>query len=77
MSSQITVSDVTRKLREEFGVDVPPRSISDLFYSRELDDRQCPVVGGRRLIPTSYLPTIVQVVRKRGWLTPGKEVPDQ
>src|SRR3954447_1438440 len=43
-----TVSDVAR----QHGV--RPRDISDLFYNRELSDKKCPVVGGRRLIPPEY-----------------------
>lgn len=50
--NHVTVSDVGRR----YGV--PPRVISDLFYARKLDDRRCPIVGGRRLIPEDYLPEI-------------------
>lgn len=39
------VSDLARR----FGV--KPRVISGLFYDRVLDDADCPVVSGRRLIP--------------------------
>jgi hypothetical protein len=44
---------------------VRPRDISDLFYQRRLSDEICPVVGGRRLIPEHYLPTIAKAVQGR------------
>jgi hypothetical protein len=61
-----TVSDVARQLG------VRPRDISDLFYSRELSDKQCPIVGGRRLIPPEYVAVIVTALRKHG-LIPGPD----
>jgi hypothetical protein len=45
---------------------VRPRDISDLFYGGILDDSKCVVVGGRRLIPRTYLDTIKRVLLKRG-----------
>src|SRR5262249_49482255 len=45
---------------------VRPRDISDLFYTRALDDQVCPVVGGRRLIPEYYVPVVEAVLRARG-----------
>jgi hypothetical protein len=41
-----------------------PKDISDLFYQRKLDDRRCPVVGGRRLIPADYVPAIEAALRE-------------
>jgi hypothetical protein len=57
-----TVSDVARR----YGV--PPRTISDLFYARRLDDRLCPIIGGRRMIPLDYLPVVETVLREMGRL---------
>jgi hypothetical protein len=37
-----------------------------LFYQRVLDDDRCPIVGGRRLIPAEYLPTIRAALVKAG-----------
>ena len=46
----LTVSDPARELSDEFGQVVRPRDITDLFYKRVLEDRRCPILGGRRLI---------------------------
>jgi hypothetical protein len=58
----VSVSEVARQ------IGVRPKAISDLFYQRELRDDICPVVGGRRLIPHSYVATIRQVLAERGQL---------
>ena len=58
----LSVSDVARSL------DVAPKAISYLFCARVLDDERCPVLGGRRLIPESYLPAIREVLLERGKL---------
>jgi hypothetical protein len=64
--SHLIVSEVARRIGAR------PKDISDLFYLRKLDDRHCPVVGGRRLIPETYIPTIEQALREAGRL-PSKE----
>ena len=56
----LTVSDAARRLGAK------PRDISDLFYRRELRDDLCPIVGGRRLIPPTYLPVIEMQLRRNG-----------
>jgi hypothetical protein len=63
--SWLIVSQVAR----HFGV--KPRDISDAFYQRLLDDTRCPIVGGRRLIPTDYLPAIETHLREHGLLPEG------
>jgi hypothetical protein len=62
VETPFTVSEIAR----QFGV--PPRTISDLFYARRLDDRRCPIVGGRRMIPVEYLPDVESALRTAGWL---------
>ncbi len=54
-----SVSEVARHLG------VKPRDISDLFYCRELRDDLCPIVGGRRLIPETYVDEIAAALRQR------------
>jgi hypothetical protein len=56
------VSDLARQL------DVNPRTISDLFYQRKLDDGRCPIVGGMRIIPEDYVPAIKAALRRAGQL---------
>jgi hypothetical protein len=68
--AHFTVSDVARRLG------VRPRDISDLFYQRRLSDELCPVVGGRRLIPEHYVPTIAAAVRGRA-VHPAREEVDR
>ncbi len=53
-------------LADHFGV--PPKLLSSLFWQRVLDAEKCPVVSGRRLIPTDYVETIGEVLRERGYL---------
>ena len=59
MATHLFVSDVARRLG------VRPRDISDLFYQRLLRDDSCPIVGGRRLIPRTYVPVIEAALRDR------------
>jgi hypothetical protein len=53
-----SLSEVARQLK------ILPRVLSDAFYQRLLDDERCQMVGGRRLIPESYLPELEAVVRE-------------
>jgi hypothetical protein len=55
-----SVSEIARVLG------VRPRDISDLLYQRGLRDEQCPLVGGRRLIPDAVVPEIEQALLSRG-----------
>ena len=58
-----SISEIARRLG------IPPRLISDLFYARKLDERRCPLVGNRRVIPLDYLPEIEAALRKAGYLS--------
>jgi hypothetical protein len=62
VEQHFTVSEIGRRYN------LPPRVISDLFYARRLDDRRCPIVGGRRLIPADYVPYIETILRELGLL---------
>jgi hypothetical protein len=58
----LIVSEVARRLGAK------PRDISDAFYQRLLDDQRCPILGGRRMIPEDYVPTIETILRNLGRL---------
>jgi hypothetical protein len=58
MPQFLTVSEVARL------IDETPRRISDLFYARRLSDTDCPLVGGRRLIPQSHVAIIAAALGK-------------
>lgn len=45
---------------------VKPRVLTDLFYSRVLDDARCPIVGTRRIIPADYIAEIERALVERG-----------
>ena len=60
MPEVVSVSSLARR----YGI--APRKISDLFYSRKLDEEICPVIAGRRLIPAEYAPTIEAALRAAG-----------
>ncbi len=66
MTEFLTVSEAARELEAVVDGTVRPRDISTLFYQRELRDDLCPIMGGRRLIPRSYLNVIAMVLRQKG-----------
>lgn len=41
------------------------RRVSDGCYKRWFDERQCPVIAGRRMIRNDYLPTLATILRDR------------
>jgi hypothetical protein len=59
LPNHVLVSEAARRLH------CRPRDISDLFYQRRLSDERCPIVGGRRMIPTDYLAVIAEALRQR------------
>jgi hypothetical protein len=63
---ELSVSEVARRIGAR------PRDISDLFYQRELSDDKCPIVGGRRLIPPSYIPVITATLLEHGFSVTGR-----
>ena len=57
---RVFVSEAARRLGAK------PQDITWLFYTRQLRDDLCPIVGGRRLIPLDYLPIIATALRRAG-----------
>jgi hypothetical protein len=62
----LTVGQVARQLG------IAPWVLSNLFYRGKLSDAKCPVVGGRRMIPPSYVASIAALLRN----TPRREARD-
>lgn len=58
LSQYMTVGEVARRLGAR------PKDVSDLLYRRELRDDLCPLVGGRRLIPETYLDEVEAALRR-------------
>jgi hypothetical protein len=56
----------TGEVARECGV--PPRLISDLFWTGKLDERRCRTVGGRRAIPVDYVSEIREILQRLGKL---------
>jgi hypothetical protein len=44
------------------------KSITDLFWMGDLREDLCPIIGGRRMIPRTYLPEVKTALKKRNWL---------
>lgn len=40
-----------------------PKDVSDAIYRRRVDVSRCPVVAGRRLIPTDLLPELRKAIK--------------
>jgi hypothetical protein len=59
MAELFSVSDLARRFN------CPPRVVSDLLYARIVPDGECPIVGGRRLIPEKYVSIIAKKLAER------------
>jgi hypothetical protein len=70
MTEFLTASGISREVEQQYGVEVPPKLISDLLYQRKVDVHTCPVVAGRRFVPRSLLPEILRALRERGLTIP-------
>jgi hypothetical protein len=66
MGNLETVGAIARTLTDRLGVIVRPRDITDLFYSRVLEEDRCPILAGRRLIPADMIPAIERKLHDRG-----------
>jgi len=56
----LSVSEAARRLGAR------PRDISDLFYRRVMRDDWCPIVTGRRMIPSEYLEMVRAALKRAG-----------
>lgn len=64
MSDLLSVGETAKRI----GARAP--DITSAFYNGRLRDDLCPLVGGRRLIPESYVPMIEMVLRRAGKISP-------
>lgn len=68
MDEFVSVGEAARLLGRRRGVVISPRLLSDLLYGGKLDGNRCRFVGGRRMIPSDYLPQVEEVLEARGHL---------
>lgn len=68
MPDLLTVSDVAARLHREYGVDVPPKYVSDLIYRRLLPASAVTTLAGRRLVRADRFDDVVAALRLRGRL---------
>lgn len=65
MTTHLTVGDAATQIEKDFGLKpCPPRAITDLIYERRVDVSQCPMQGGRRLIPRDMLSDIATLLKR-------------
>ena len=64
----VSITEAASALTEDVGQTIKPRQISALLYDRELRTDYCPKIGNRHVIAREYLPEIVRVMRRKGWL---------
>lgn len=53
---------------------VHPHQVAQIFYEGRLKDDRCPIVGGRRIIPSSYVEIIAMELRRKGILVRDADV---
>lgn len=61
MSDLFTITDAARTLG------IPPKLLTNWFWSGDLDRGRCEKIGGKTLIPRDYIQwVIVPLLRRRG-----------
>jgi len=64
----LSVSEAAEELSRLAGERVRPQQISLLLYGKDLNERSCPRVGHAHIIDREYLPEILRILRRRGWV---------
>jgi hypothetical protein len=59
MGNYLSVGEVARRLK------YPPRLVTDILYRQLVDTSQCPMLGGRRMIPAEMLPELKEALKTR------------
>ena len=67
MPEFLSVGDACREVARLRGVTLSPRKLTELVYRRALSF-ECPLVGGRRMIPAGSMPDLLAALESRGYL---------
>ncbi len=65
-SNAIQLDDISAVGQVADRLGVKPQQITDLFCRRQIDSKRAPIVGGRRLIPSTLVPVIAMLLRRKG-----------
>jgi hypothetical protein len=71
MPELLSVGDAVREVARLRGVVISPRTLTELVYRRALGF-DCPLIGGRRMLPAGSMPDLLTVLEERGYLTPAE-----
>ena len=69
-----SISEVADVLTTQLGQTIRPQQISNLLYHRELDEKLCPRIGNRHVVDRSYLPGLIRVLQRKGWVRQSAEL---
>jgi hypothetical protein len=64
----VSVGQAAEQLTQLAGELVKPSQISLLLYHKELQEKYCPRIGHAHVIARSYLPEILRIMRRKGWI---------
>jgi hypothetical protein len=70
MPEFLSVGDTVREVARLRGVTISPRILTELAYRRALPCDTL-LVGGRRLIPSSAMPEVIDALERRGYFAAG------
>ena len=68
MGDYLSITEAADEITEQEGQTVKPRHISTLLYDQELHTGYCPKIGNRHVIAREYLPELIRILRRKGWI---------
>ena len=68
MGDYLSITEAADAVTQQTGSPVKPRDISKLLYDRELHSGYCPKIGTRHVIAREYLPQLISILRRKGWV---------
>jgi hypothetical protein len=71
MPEFLSVGDACREVARLRGVNISPRTLTELTYRRALGF-ETPLIGGRRMFPASAMPKLLVELERRGYLAPAE-----